>query len=118
MPDYTRREFATSIAAGMAGSRVLGAREFDVQDAGARTARVGSLTDVPGITVGHVTDTRRPTGCTAILFDQAAAAAADYSSSAPAESMGVLLQLVSPVDRIHAIFFTGGACSASRRRVA
>ena len=108
MTDYSRREFAGALALGIAGTRLLRPEQSELQDAGARGARVGSLTDVPGITVGHATDTRRPTGCTAILFDQAAAAGADYSSSAPAESMGVLLQPVSPVERIHAIFLTGG----------
>jgi L-aminopeptidase/D-esterase-like protein len=68
----------------------------------------GSLTDVPGIKVGHFTDTRRPTGCTAILFDSAAAAGVDYDGSAPGESQVVLLQPVSPVERIHALFLTGG----------
>jgi len=67
---------------------------------------------VPGITVGHYTDTRRPTGCTAILFESAASAAVDYNSSAPGESQGVLLQPVSPVDRIHALFLTGGGILA------
>ncbi len=66
----------------------------------------------PGIVVGHYTDTRRPTGCTAILFDPAATAAADYNSSAPGESQGVMLQPVSPVDRIHALFLTGGGILA------
>lgn len=113
MSNYNRREFAEALALGTlgtvgAGSRALSARGSERQNADARSGRTGSLTDVPGITVGHWTDTRRPTGCTAILFDQAAAAAADYSSSAPAESMGVLLQPVSPVERIHAVFLTGG----------
>ena len=107
MSGYTRRQFAGSLALGMAGTGLVRATAGG-QDAGAAAARTGSLTDVPGITVGHNTDTRRPTGCTAILFEQGAAAGADYSSSAPAESMGVLLQPVSPVDRIHAIFLTGG----------
>jgi L-aminopeptidase/D-esterase-like protein len=68
----------------------------------------GSLTDIPGVKVGHFTDARRPTGCTAILFDSPATAAVDYDSSAPGESMAVMLQPVSPVDRIHALFLTGG----------
>jgi L-aminopeptidase/D-esterase-like protein len=71
-------------------------------------AASGSLTDVPGVRVGHFTDPRRPTGCTAILFDSAVAAAVDYDSSAPGESMAVMLQPVSPVERIHALFLTGG----------
>ena len=108
MPQYTRREFSGALALGIAGARVGRSDGPGLQGESVRAGHVGSLTDVPGITVGHWTDTRRPTGCTAILFDQAAAAGADYSSSAPAESMGVLLQPVSPVERIHAIFFTGG----------
>lgn len=76
------------------------------------TVSAGSLTDVPGLRVGHFTDTRRPTGCTAILFDAASAAGVDYNGSAPGESMVVMLQPSSPVDRIHGIFLTGGGVLA------
>jgi L-aminopeptidase/D-esterase-like protein len=68
----------------------------------------GSLTDVAGVRVGHYTDPRRPTGCTAVLFDEPATAGADYDGSAPGEMLGVMLQPVSPVDRIHGILLTGG----------
>ena len=68
----------------------------------------GSLTDVGGLRVGHFTDPRRPTGCTVILFDKPAAAGADYNGSAPAESLGVLLQPVSPLEHVHAILLAGG----------
>lgn len=68
----------------------------------------GSLIDAGGLRVGHFTDTRRPTGCTAILFDQPARAGVDYNGSAPAESLGVTLQPTSPLDRIHAILLSGG----------
>ena len=68
----------------------------------------GSITDVPGLKVGHFTDPRRPTGCTAILFDEPAAAAVDYDGSAPGETQVVLLQPVSPVEAIHAILLSGG----------
>ncbi len=71
-------------------------------------ASVGSLTDVAGIRVGHVTDDRRPTGCTVILFDEPATAGVDYDGSAPGETMGVMLQPVSPLERIHGILLTGG----------
>jgi L-aminopeptidase/D-esterase-like protein len=100
VPTYTRREFAA-----LTGGFGVGARIFDSQGA---PPAAGSLTDVPGIKVGHFTDTRRPTGCTAILFDAAAAAGVDYDGSAPGESQVVLLQPISPVERIHAIFLTGG----------
>ena len=106
MPVYTRRGFGQVLAAGAAAAPY---RRRPAQ-AGPETA--GSLTDVAGIKVGHYTDTRRPTGCTAILFDAAAAAGVDYDSSAPGESQAVLLQPVSPVDRIHALFLTGGGVLA------
>src|SRR5215211_2396285 len=79
---------------------------------GARPAGGGSLTDVRGIRVGHFTDSRRPTGCTAILFDSAVAAGVDYNGSAPGESQVVMLQPVSPVEKIHALFLTGGGIFA------
>jgi len=72
----------------------------------------GTLTDVPGIRVGHFTDKRRPTGCTVILFDNEAAVGVDYDGSAPGSSLGVLLQPVSPVNTIHAILLTGGGVLA------
>src|SRR2546430_6322534 len=68
----------------------------------------GSLTDIGGVRVGHFTDTRRPTGCTAILFDNPATDGVDYDGSAPGESLGVMLQPVSPLDHIHAVLLAGG----------
>jgi len=68
----------------------------------------GSLTDIEGVRVGHFTDSRRPTGCTVVLFDKPATAGADYDGSAPAESLGVMLQPVSPLDQIHGILLSGG----------
>ena len=121
MNDLTRREFGGVLAAaGAGGSRLRppeapsggqGSR-FSARQVAASREASGSLTDVPGLRVGHFTDSRRPTGCTAILFDAAAAAGVDYDGSAPGESQVVLLQPVSPVDRIHAIFLTGGGVLA------
>jgi L-aminopeptidase/D-esterase-like protein len=98
-----RREFVH----GLAGAGALARAQSS-----SRQQTAGSLTDVPGIKVGHFTDTRRPTGCTAILFDSAVAAGVDYDGSAPGESQVVLLQPVSPVERIHALFLTGGGVLA------
>ena len=106
MPDYTRRQFGRAMAA---GTLAVPRRRRGSQTSGNAS---GSLTDVLGIKVGHYTDVRRPTGCTAILFDAAASAGVDYNSSAPGESQGVLLQPVSPVDRIHGLFLTGGGVLA------
>src|SRR5205823_3514096 len=75
-------------------------------------AGTGTLTDVPGLRVGHFTDARRPTGCTVIIFEPAAAVGVDFDGSAPGESQGVLLQPVSPIERIHGLFLTGGGVLA------
>ena len=106
MPDYTRRQFGHVMAA---GAVAVPRRSRGFQTSG---NAAGSLTDVPGIKVGHFTDGRRPTGCTAILFDPAASAGVDYNGSAPGESQEVLLQPVSPVERIHALFLAGGGVLA------
>jgi len=100
-----RRDFLSDVAG-------LAAAGVSARDQGRVPPRAGALTDVPGVRVGHFTDTRRPTGCTAILFDPAAAAGVDYDGSAPGESQGVLLQPTSSIDRIHAIFLTGGGILA------
>jgi L-aminopeptidase/D-esterase-like protein len=95
-----RREFAAALGGSLAAVRAAQAAE---------TSRFsGSLTDVPGLKVGHFTDPRRPTGCTAILFDEPAAAGVDYDGSAPGEQQVVMLQPASPVEKIHAILLSGG----------
>ncbi len=101
-----RREFGRRVGSGLAGAAALeghGLAQIPPSD-----AAEGSLTDVPGVRVGHFTDSRRPTGCTAILFDEPAFAGVDYANSAPGEMLGVALQPVSPIDRIHGMLLTGG----------
>ena len=43
----------------------------------------GSITDVPGIKIGHHALTRRPTGCTVILCEDGAVVGVDVRGSAP-----------------------------------
>jgi L-aminopeptidase/D-esterase-like protein len=110
-PDVTRRQFGAALAGAVAADRWAGAWQDPgggEAPAGVETGTSGTLTDVPGLQVGHFTESRRPTGCTAILFDQPATAGVDYNGSAPGETQVVLLQPVSPVDRIHALFLSGG----------
>src|SRR6266568_1218320 len=108
MATLNRRRFSQALV--MSGSVSLLGRSAGAAE---RTeapgqAREGSLTDVEGIKVGHFTDSRRPTGCTAMIFEEEAAVGVDYDGSAPGETQVVLLQPVSPIERVHAIFFTGG----------
>lgn len=108
MRGVSRREFSVAVI-GATGNCLLGARmaSADPQPAEGSTAP-GSITDVAGIKVGHFTDSRRPTGCTAMIFEDLASAGVDYDGSAPGETQVVLLQPVSPIEKIHAILFTGG----------
>jgi L-aminopeptidase/D-esterase-like protein len=107
MSNISRRAFnraaAATALAGAAGSSLAAATsEPELPQ------RAGSITDVPGIRVGHFNDARRPTGCTAILFDPEATAGVDYDGSAPGSHLGVLLKPVSPIDKIHGMLLTGG----------
>lgn len=102
----SRRRFLGSVGATAVASGTP--HRSDETRQAAPLERAGSFTDIGGVRVGHFTDARRPTGCTAILFDKPATAGADYDGSAPAESLGVMLQPVSPLDQIHGILFAGG----------
>ncbi len=69
----------------------------------------GRITDVPGVLVGHFTDGRALTGCTAILLPPGATAGASVGGSAPATRDTLVLGPDSRIDEVHAILFTGGS---------
>ncbi len=69
----------------------------------------GSLTDVPGIKVGHFTDERRPTGCTAILTEAGAVCGVDVRGGAPGTRETDLLDPVNTVQKVHAVVLSGGS---------
>lgn len=70
----------------------------------------GSLTDVPGLRVGHCTLTERPTGCTVILCEgPGAVAGVDVRGSAPGTRETDLLSPVNLIDRVNAILLSGGS---------
>ncbi len=69
----------------------------------------GSITDLGGIRVGHFTDSRRPTGCTVILFDRPAVAGVDVRGAAPGTRETDLLQPVNTVQQVNAILLSGGS---------
>lgn len=68
-----------------------------------------AITDVAGIRVGHWTDRRRATGCTAILCETAVAAAVDARGGAPGTRETDVLQPANVVRRCHAIVLAGGS---------
>ena len=106
MVHLNRRGFNEVVLASL-GAAWLDPKPADAERSG-ETAGHPSITDVPGIRVGHFTDARRPTGCTAILFDGEATAGVDYDGSAPGSYLGVLLQPVSPIVTIPGMLLTGG----------
>jgi len=71
--------------------------------------REGFITDVEGIRVGHFTETRRPTGCTVILYERGAVAGVDVRGSAPGTRETDLLKPTNLVDKVNAIILSGGS---------
>jgi L-aminopeptidase/D-esterase-like protein len=69
----------------------------------------GFITDVQGIKVGHFTDSRRPTGCTVVLYEQGAVAGVDVRGSAPGTRETDLLKPTNLVDKVHAVVLSGGS---------
>lgn len=69
----------------------------------------GSITDVPGLKLGHHTLDRRPTGCTVLLCEEGATAGVDVRGSAPGTRETDLLDPINLVDQIHAVLLSGGS---------
>jgi len=68
-----------------------------------------AITDVPGIRVGHWTDRRAATGCTAVLCEGATTAAVDVRGGAPGTRETEVLAQANLVRLCHAIVLTGGS---------
>ncbi|RZL42095.1 MAG: peptidase S58 family protein [Variovorax sp.] len=69
----------------------------------------GSITDVPGIEVGHFSDARRPTGCTVILARDGAVGGVDVRGAAPGTRETDLLAPGNLVTHVHAVMLAGGS---------
>jgi L-aminopeptidase/D-esterase-like protein len=69
----------------------------------------GSITDVPGIKVGHYTLKERPTGCTVMLCEAGATAGVDVRGSAPGTRETDLLSPINAVQQVNAILLSGGS---------
>ncbi len=69
----------------------------------------GTLTDVPGIKVGHYTLKTRPTGCTVILCEEGATAGVDVRGAAPGTRETDLLNPVNLVQQVNAVVLSGGS---------
>lgn len=69
----------------------------------------GNLCDVPGVLVGHATDTEGLTGCTAVVFEQPAVVGVDVRGSSPGTRETDRLGPVGAVRPTHALLLTGGS---------
>ena len=67
------------------------------------------LTDVPGIRVGHWTDTTARTGCTVVLFPAGTIASGEVRGGAPGTREWELLRPERLVQRIDALVLSGGS---------
>jgi L-aminopeptidase/D-esterase-like protein len=68
-----------------------------------------TLRAVPGLAVGHTTDTARATGCTVVLATEGAVGGVDVRGSAPGTRETDLLRPTALVERVHAICLAGGS---------
>jgi L-aminopeptidase/D-esterase-like protein len=69
----------------------------------------GAITDLAGLSVGHFTDPRRPTGCTVLLCPQGTVAGVDVRGAAPGTRETDLLHPLATIDEVHALLLTGGS---------
>ena len=69
----------------------------------------GAITDIAGLSVGHHTDSRRPTGCSVLLCPQGAVAGVDVRGAAPGTRETDLLHPLATLEQVHAILLTGGS---------
>jgi L-aminopeptidase/D-esterase-like protein len=67
------------------------------------------LTEIPGIKVGHFTDSKALTGCTVILCPPMTKASCEVRGNSPGSRELALLAPEKSVQEIHAILLTGGS---------
>jgi L-aminopeptidase/D-esterase-like protein len=68
-----------------------------------------SITDVPGIRVGHATDLDNLTGCTVVLCEDGAVGGVDQRGGAPGTRETDLLRPVHRIQEAHGVLLTGGS---------
>ena len=70
---------------------------------------IESVTQIPGILVGQVTDETAGTGCTVIVCPKGATGGVDVRGGAPATRETDLLRPEETVDALHAVVLSGGS---------
>jgi D-aminopeptidase len=72
-------------------------------------ANRNSITDVPGLRVGHASDERLASGTTVVVFDTAVVASVDVRGGGPGTRETALLDPAQTVEGIDAIALSGGS---------
>ncbi len=67
------------------------------------------LTAVAGLSVGHFTDSRRPTGCTVVIAEAGAVCGVDVRGAAPGTRETELLAPINAVEKVNAVLLAGGS---------
>lgn len=68
-----------------------------------------TLTDVPGILVGHAQDIEAATGCTVVICPEGATPGIDQRGGAPGSRETEMLRPMHRVEKIQAVFLSGGS---------
>ena len=73
------------------------------------TTNQNSITDVPGILVGHADDAEALTGCTVVLCEKGAVGGVDQRGGAPGTRETDALHPMHLVQKVHAVMLAGGS---------
>jgi L-aminopeptidase/D-esterase-like protein len=68
-----------------------------------------SITDVPGIKVGHAQDFEAITGCTVVMCEKGAVGGVDQRGGGPGSRELALLDPLNHVEQVHGIMLSGGS---------
>jgi L-aminopeptidase/D-esterase-like protein len=68
-----------------------------------------TITDVPGIRVGHAQDIEAITGCTVVLCPEGAVGGVDQRGGAPGTRETDLLRPMHLIEKVHGVLLTGGS---------
>src|ERR1700726_5353567 len=104
-----RREFARNLLGLPLAAALPSTAAFAASNEPLSLPPGGSITDVPGLKVGHHTLTERPTGCTVILCEAGATAGVDVRGSAPGTRETDLLNPINTVQQVQAVVLSGGS---------
>lgn len=73
------------------------------------TTTQNSITDVPGILIGHADDVEALTGCTVVIYEKGAVGGVDQRGGAPGTREVDALHPMHLVQKVHAVMLAGGS---------